>query len=362
MNRRSTQPTAQENKLFDICYDFTGRCPLQYVNRIIQFILRRRSPRRFDINAKNDRGETALAFCLERIYIHHRLLFDTTAGDQDYYSPEGLEYYLGIGNRKFQLISLLINNGANVHIRIPCTMGHITSMLHIACNRYNPINIVQLLLDKGISANDMDNWNQTPLHRASRCGNLEMMSLLLSNGADPNARDRENNSPITFLIDNFKFGICFGKRGNTNRYKIEKCFDLLLRYGANVNDIGVFGASSLFMAIVGNGRLPFITKIIEAGADVNVGFNNQQEWYLPIFSHMYFSGDTPLHAAARCGDIDILKFVLLYNPDINCVNYRGQTAFDYPYYMKRKEVRDEISLYKRRKIFEYLMQQWSSNT
>uniref|UniRef100_A0A1X7SWU7 Uncharacterized protein n=1 Tax=Amphimedon queenslandica TaxID=400682 RepID=A0A1X7SWU7_AMPQE len=52
---------------------------------------------------------------------------------------------------------------------------------------------VQSLLSQGANVNyqDQDHWDErTPLHIAALGGHNEVVSLLLSNGADPNIKDR----------------------------------------------------------------------------------------------------------------------------------------------------------------------------
>ena len=47
-----------------------------------------------------------------------------------------------------------------------------------------------MLVDKGAEVNKADDDGLTPLHRSARKGNVEMVSLLVANGADLNVKDR----------------------------------------------------------------------------------------------------------------------------------------------------------------------------
>ena len=49
---------------------------------------------------------------------------------------------------------------------------------------------MQLLVDKGAEVNKADDDGLTPLHRSARKGNVDMVSLLVANGADLNVKDR----------------------------------------------------------------------------------------------------------------------------------------------------------------------------
>ena len=49
---------------------------------------------------------------------------------------------------------------------------------------------MQMLVDKGAEVNKADDDGLTPLHRSARKGNVDMVSLLVANGADLNVKDR----------------------------------------------------------------------------------------------------------------------------------------------------------------------------
>lgn len=59
---------------------------------------------------------------------------------------------------------------------------------------------VRLLLQYGAAANAKNNDGVTPLHLASRCGNLPRMEALLSKGGDPNIKDNAGWTAIRYAI------------------------------------------------------------------------------------------------------------------------------------------------------------------
>lgn len=68
--------------------------------------------------------------------------------------------------------------------------------LHSAAFRGN-VEIVKLLLDNGASPNTKDRDNiETPLHRAAACPSNEVVKLLLAKGGDPNIKRRDGQTPL----------------------------------------------------------------------------------------------------------------------------------------------------------------------
>ena len=77
--------------------------------------------------------------------------------------------------------------------------------LHIACinsKAFSSIEMVDLLLKNGADPNTKNNHGNTPLHFASAYSNdtssLATVDLLLRSGADPNAKDNYGCTPLHF--------------------------------------------------------------------------------------------------------------------------------------------------------------------
>ena len=73
------------------------------------------------------------------------------------------------------------------------------SPLHWAV-KYNFIELVQWLLDRGANSNAKNRWSQTPLFFADWNTEAKVAQALLDKGADPNVRDRNGFAPWDFTF------------------------------------------------------------------------------------------------------------------------------------------------------------------
>ena len=58
------------------------------------------------------------------------------------------------------------------------------------------IEMVERLINEGVTISSADSKKRTALHFASSKGEIEIVRLLLNHGADPNARDINGNTPL----------------------------------------------------------------------------------------------------------------------------------------------------------------------
>jgi len=103
-------------------------------------------------------------------------------------------------------------------------------------------------------------WCQTPLHIAARFGRDDLAAILLSAGADPNARDKRGDRPLHLAAQEGHPGVV----------------RLLLRRGADLEAAGSMDRTALHAAAEGfplntetDGRLQVATLLIARGANVN---------------------------------------------------------------------------------------------
>ncbi|KAI9455266.1 ankyrin repeat-containing domain protein [Lactarius psammicola] len=62
--------------------------------------------------------------------------------------------------------------------------------------------VAQLLLERGADVNALDGDNKTPLHLASYFGKVEMVLVLLNAGANANAKNAQGQTPL-HLVSQF---------------------------------------------------------------------------------------------------------------------------------------------------------------
>jgi ankyrin repeat protein len=224
-------------------------------------------------------------------------------------------------------------------------------MLHVACNLIdNTSSIVKNFLDAGLHANVKNDHDQTPLHFAAERLNYGMISVLIQHGADVNLRDKNGDTPITLLMQS-GFGELYMKHSVTKLIESHKCIKLLCDHGANINDIGCFGATPLFMAVHGlssgcNVRETYqlITILTGLGANPNIGLMIGND---DSYEDCYCVGDTPLHVAVKLKNLKVVKLLLTFYPNINRVNSRNMSVLDYARTYNVTTIRNEIIAYKK---------------
>ncbi len=147
--------------------------------------------------------------------------------------------------------------------------------------RKGNIEAVKQHLAAGMDVNGRDNWGRTVLHKASGWqGQREIVELLISNGADVNAKRSDGAIPLHYAV----------------YYDRMENVEILLSKGADLNakDGDQKGATPLHEA-AWRSREEIVDLLISKGADVNDKDNE---------------GQTPLDLAVqhkRTDNIDLLR-------------------------------------------------------
>jgi hypothetical protein len=140
----------------------------------------------------------------------------------------------------------------------------------------------------------------TPLHAASVKGHLEVASLLLESGADPNSRDMMGRVPLHRVSQGGQLGMELSQRIGIAR--------LLVNYGAKVDVTDGFEGDTPLHAAARSGYRNIAELLVESGASLDVKNRNQQ---------------TPLHVGCANGRLGVSRFLIDRGSDIHSREKEG---------------------------------------
>jgi|LakMenE01Jun11ns_1017448.scaffolds.fasta_scaffold9943810_7 ankyrin repeat protein len=125
---------------------------------------------------------------------------------------------LAIMNEYIDMIKLIINYISDINDNYNYDY---MSPLHLACEIGN-IEIVQLLLENGADIDVLDNYFMTPLHYASNRNHFKTIKLLIKHKAKINVFDDHDRLPIHLTTDQniTKYLLDKGSYINYSEYKI----------------------------------------------------------------------------------------------------------------------------------------------
>ena len=140
-------------------------------------------------------------------------------------------------------------------------------------------------------ATSADDFGLTMLHAAAALDDPAIASMLLRYGADPNAGDGENETPLHIAAE-------------AGAHRTLVC---LLENGAGADGVHNYGITALQLAAAGNSR-ECCRALIAAGADVN---REDQDGITPLFyaatDQKYPRCIEPLLDAGARGSLDVLR-------------------------------------------------------
>ena len=200
----------------------------------------------------------------------------------------------GFGDLVRHLVSL------SPHIEFINTRGgsH-TTPLHAATVKGH-IEVTSLLLKNGADPNSRDNWGRVPLHKVSQGGqnvkkqsSFEIARTLVYYGANVNATDDEGWTPLHVAARN----------GN------REVAQLLLLFCANLDARNQDQQTPLHVSC-GSGKLEVSRFLIDHGSDIK---SRDKDDFIP------------LHTASRYGHVDVARLLLDCGSDVNVRESRGWT-------------------------------------
>lgn len=115
------------------------------------------------------------------------------------------------------------------------------------------LQVVEMLLEQGANVKKRDKQRRTALLQAVKNGHADVASVLLAHGADPNDPDSSKNAPLHYCC----------------AYGWWQCTDLLLGCGANINAANDWKLPPLLVALL-KGHFGLVKHLLEVpGVDVN---------------------------------------------------------------------------------------------
>lgn len=289
------------------------------------------------VNSKDDPGNTPLhqAATTGSVEIAGYLL--SKGADIDAVNArQNTPLHEAIQSRKENVAMFLIEKGADVN---KVNINKQTPLHRAVLNDQKGIG--ELIIAKGALIDPIDSWGRTPfLLVARQTGNVEFGKLLLSKGADMNAKDRDNLMALNLAA----------WRGFTG------FIDLLLDRGAGydttrgksrqiLSSAASGGCLRLFQVILNNDksllsgenfrRNIIRTAVMGGSVDIvkfllskNIPLNNDANEY----------GWTPLHYAAASGHAAMIRFLKENNIDIDKRTSSGKSVYNIAEENKKDEV------------------------
>ena len=188
---------------------------------------------------------------------------------------------------------------ANYPKMVNVTGGYYLTPLVAALARGH-FQTAEFLYDNGADPNVRNFEDNTPLHSAAYYRELAMVRILLKYKANAVARNSDSATPLHFASRG---------RDNGGAPSFPNVARLLVEHGADVNARMDANSTPLHEA-ARNGRVEAIRALLELGADINARKNDDA---------------TLLHEAAAGGSIETIRMLLELGADVNARQNDGTT-------------------------------------
>ena len=245
--------------------------------------------------------------------------------------------HLALKENKVALAKTLIQNGADKEIvskndAALTPLAYLNAMLCKAIWENNSIAQITELIELGASVNNVDQDGWAPLHIALKQENIEIVDLLIKNGANKDAisQNNEKKTPADIINDKDYLNNLVLEDLGINKLKI------LIKLGPDVEHIDACGSSPLSLALKKE-NLAVAKLLLKAGANRDQTSSNLMNELLckltlesPSRSEItelidmgadvnYFNQDdlTPLHLALKKGSIPRVKLLIKHGANIN---------------------------------------------
>lgn len=188
-------------------------------------------------------------------------------------------------------IRTFIDENPSIDINTDRNYDEPISSIHRAI-ALNYVNVIALLLEKGVNVNSLDSGGYTPLYKAAMHGNVEIVNLLIKHNANIN---QKSNGWTALHIA--------AKRGFTETVR------LLLKRGAYVNAEDSIGEIALHNAAA-CGHFKIVRILLASKTAIN---------------KRSLVGRTPIHTTCQTESTRILSLLVKYGANVNESDNNGIT-------------------------------------
>ena len=271
------------------------------------------------------RGALLLAVELNNLEMI-KLLIENGVDVNDH-NEDGSALFIAIKNNYKDIARYLVENGAYIE----------DELLFLDCDEN---------LKKYIENNIEYRKKVSLLHRASLLGQFDKVKELLDLGSDPNVKDIYGRTPFHIVIANSSFI----KRDSFSR-SVESSasfddyiniFDLLLKYGANVNEIDLCGNTPLIYDADMLSECSFFNYLLKNGADIKI-VNDKDFSALAFIAKHFRYRNIFLNMDELISVEDYSNFNLVYYMSVFYENYSLQgSCFPFIYDEYNKKLIEEV--------------------
>jgi ankyrin repeat protein len=294
-----------------------------------------------EVNAANAAGQTPLHYAASegqvaavRVLLQGRANLKAT----DVKGYTALDF--AAAQKREPVVEHLLQAGAHINVQTA------RNLLHLAAQE-GWVTVVSFLTGAGFDANAPDKGGDTPLHKAVAQGHVNVVKLLLDAGADPNRKGRGDLTTIEMAP--LYLAMAARQKGNRDREALLEIVKILVNNGADVNAPDFFHGTPLEHAVLERWDLEVFKVLVAAGANVQeanpgsikgifeegllrkatrTGNLKAVEFLLAAGTDIRAAdqfGDLPIHIAIRWGHVEVAKRLIDAGTSVNASDARGKT-------------------------------------